>query len=333
MSLLSEPARYFPIRNGRYEVSPGLRPLGAPFGNGAADARLFQIDRQFPIYRENKRRCRSERLDKYLVTRDYAAPVACVVARTLAERFCVEYPDLFIREREPGGSVVLRCRLTGEDLAFDPEGELTGVASGEDLAPPYASALDALACQIPEDIAVVCTAPDGRDWIAALHLCSPSHWGAEQKIGRSFAAAHAPIPGMERTIAASASLVEAMIRRGPFVRFVWGVGADDRLNHHPDPPPGISPEQWRGRVFDPSAPDSPFFLRVERQCLLGLPEVGAAVFTIRVYFIAGSEIRAIPEERAQLRSALLSMSPESLRYKGVAADRDSLLAWLAQPSQ
>ncbi len=172
----------------------------------------------------------------------------------------------------------------------------------------------------------------GRDRIAALHLCSPSHWGAEDKIGKDFRATHAPVPGMERTNAAAASLVEAMVHRGPFVRFIWGVSADNRLNHHPEPPPGITLEAWKGCAFDPSADGSPFYLRVERQGVWGLPEVGAAVFTIRVSFIAGQEIRENAVERDALRAALLSMSPESSVYKGVAECREALIALLNRAS-
>ncbi len=325
--VLPPPARYFPLKSGRYEVTPGLKPLGAPLGNGDADAHLFQIDTGFSRYRENKLRCRAERLGKYVVFDDFTLPVAAAVARFLAMRLCAEYPDLFISEPDADGSCALTCRLTGERLAFDPQMRLLDGGSGPQGAPAYGSAFDALCCQVQEDIAVVRTLPGRGDWIAALHLCSPSHWGAEQKIGRSFVDAHAPVPGMEKVNAAAASLVEAMVHRGPFVRFVWGVGADDRLNHHPHPPPGVGREAWRGRAFDPAA-SPPFFLRVERQALWGLPDVGAALFTIRVSFVDGEEIRARPAERAQLRSALLSMSPASRVYKGVAGCVEEIVRWL-----
>ena len=66
---------------------------------------------------------------------------------------------------------------------------------------------------------------DFRDWLASIHLCAPSHWAAEDKIGLPFTAIHAPIPHIEKVNAAAESLVRAMIHRGPYVRFVWGFAA------------------------------------------------------------------------------------------------------------
>lgn len=320
---LPAPARYFPLGSGRYEVAPGLRPLGTDFGNGAADGYLFQIDTAFDHYRANKLSCRAERLGKYVVRRDYDAPVAAAVARLMTERLAAEYPNLF--KRAPDS---LDCRLPGERLVFGTDLRLVRVEAGAPLSPPYADAFDALCCQIPEDIAIIRAAPGRGDWIAALHLCSPSHWGAEAKIGGDFRATHAPVPGFERVNQAAPSLVAAMIERGPFVRFVWGVSGDARLNHHPEPPPGVDPAAWRGRAFRSDAEGPPCWVRVERQALWGLPEVGAALFAIRTYLLDGNAVRADPAERALLRAGLLSMSPESRAYKSVADDFDALLRWL-----
>jgi hypothetical protein len=55
---LRDPVRYFPIDKGVYEVAPGLRPLGANFGNGMADGWIFQLDSEWPRYRENILECR-----------------------------------------------------------------------------------------------------------------------------------------------------------------------------------------------------------------------------------------------------------------------------------
>src|SRR5206468_2092864 len=97
---------------------------------------------------------------------------------------------------------------------------------------------------------------------------------------------HRPVPGIDKVNQAARSYIEAAIGKGPYVRFVWGFATDRRLNHHPEPPPGMSPESWRGRTFDAGSP-SPFLLRIERQQLWGLPAVRAAVFLIRVSFVDG----------------------------------------------
>jgi hypothetical protein len=328
MHRLPRPARYFPLSGGRYEVAPGLKRLGLPLGNGEADARLFQIDTNFAVYRENELRCRAERLSKYYTTHNFSPQVASAVSRFIAARLHSEYNDLFRLQCQRDDSSVLHCRLTDEVLRFDAKMQLTNVEAAHVPAPAYASALDALCCQIPEDVAVVCTEPKQGDWIAALHLCSPSHWAAEDKIGQDFVAAHAAVPGFAHMNATAPSLLKSMVHKGPFVRFVWGIAPDTRLNCHPEPPPGRASRQEQGLEFGPCSDGSPFYLRVERQCLWGLPHTGAALFTIRISFLSGKEIRTEPRERALLRSALLSMSPESRVYKSVDTCIDQLLTWL-----
>lgn len=326
--ILPPPARYFPPRHGRYEVSPGLKPLGTPFGNGLADDRLFPFDSDFPRFRRNKLRCRAERLDKYVCFSDYDPRAAAAVARFLIARLCEDEPGLFQCETGARGATLLHCRLTGERLTFDADMRLTAADNG--ISPAYASAFDALCCQIPDDLAIV-TRAAGKDRVAALHLCAPSHWAAEEKIGQDFIGTHAPVPGFEKVNAAAPTLVEAMITRGPFVRFTWGIEFDDRLNHHPVPPPGIAAAAWNRRGFDPERADRPtLFLRVERQVVWGLPEIEAACFAIRVFVTDASEIRADPERRTALRAALLSLSPESRRYKGLPDGDcfDSVIAYL-----
>jgi hypothetical protein len=189
--------------------------------------------------------------------------------------------------------------------------------------------MDALACQFPEDIAVVCRdAASGEDWLAKLHLCAPSHWAAADKIGTSWTVTHAPVPGMERSRSAASSLVRVMIEREPTVRFTWGIEFDDRLNHHPQPPPDTEAAVWNRRRRDPACRE-PFFLRVERQVIWGLPAVNAAIFTIRIYHTPASALLSDSERRSALHSALLSMSTESVVYKGLTGCLDEVLASVA----
>lgn len=326
---LPAPARYFPLEKGVYEVAPGLRTLGMPFGNGDADSRVFQLDREFESYRANKLACRSERLGKYHCVRDLSPEVSAAAAWFLVEKYCGEYPDFF---RYSPIERKLVCRLTGEELTFDSEMRLIGIDSPDFVSPPYVSALDALACQVQEDIAVMSGDSGGRNWLSALHLCSPSHWAAESKIGKDFVEIHLPVAGIEKVNKAAASLFEAMVRKGPYVRFVWGFGTDSRLNHHPEPPPGFAADDWRGRVFKRVEGRSPFVLRVERQTTNGLPEVNASVFTIRVSFIDGEEIRSNVRERELMKSSLLSMNEEQLGYKGLRDSVPEIISWFDEKS-
>ena len=299
---LPNPSRYFPIEKGLYEVAPGLRPLGFNFGNGERDKFVFQIDDQFLNYRENKIACYQERISKYFQKSNYSAKVSAAVNSFLVSQIVKEYPELFSFKNG-----TLQCAITEQDIRFSSDPDF----------------LESFCLQIQEDIAVVCGNGE-KDWLAAIHLCSPSHWSAEEKVGKSFVKIHEPIPGIERIKSSAAQLVNGMITKGPWVRFVWGIDSDKRLNHHPISPPGKNSSAWKGRSFNGTS----LFIRYERQVIFGLPEVNAALFFIRTYFIDGNEIRSNSRERDLLRSALLSMNQESLKYKGLAESRDEIILWL-----
>lgn len=306
---LAPVARYTPWTKGVYEVAPALRPFGTDFGNGPADQRLFQLDTELETYRSNKRTCLRERRGKYVRAWKLTREVERAAIELVTTRLAADYPDTF----EVGWEGDARTlESDGRKWVLPPAGPETD-----------SPALDLLARLVPEDIAVVSTA-ENRDWISYLHLCSPSHWAAEEKIGRSFFDTHVPVPGFERVNAAAAGLVDGMIHRGPFVRFVWTLESDPRLNHHPEPPPGVDAVAWDGRDFE----DGRFWVRVERQVTWGLPDVHAAMFFIRVSFVPGEEVLASEELRTTLASSIRSMSEASLAYKGILKSRDRLLGLL-----
>jgi hypothetical protein len=330
---LAPPARYFPLRNGRYTVTPSLYRFGTDFGNGISDTRLFQFDEEFPRFRENKRLCRKERFSKYIAEEKLPCEVREAVIGLLLKRLVTEYPDLFLWTIEKDASGTLNCSLTGETLHFDSKRRLVGVRGQDNTATPYADAIDALCCQFPEDLSVICRdAQTGIDWLAKLHVCAPSHWAPEEKIGKSWSTTHAPVPGMERSRSAARSIVSIMVEREPTVRFTWGIEWDDRLNQHPQTPPA-SHDGMRDLPVPYDRPPEPFCLRVERQVIWGLPEMNAAVFTIRVYRTPASVLRADRARREALHSALLSMSPESQQYKGLAGRSDEILSYLSCTAQ
>ena len=309
MEALPSPALYTPWTNGVYGVAPALRPLGTDFGNGAADARVFQLDSELEKYQQNKRNALRERRGKYALAWKLDREVEQAVIDFFVTRLAAEYPDRFVADWEGEYRV-----LESDDRRW------TLPPSRSDRA---SAALDLLARLVQEDVAVVRTM-DESDWIAYLHLCSPSHWAAEEKIGRSFFETHAPVPHFERVNAASAGLVDAMINKGPFVRFVWTVESDDRLNHHPEPPPGIEKREWDGRDFSHGR----FWVRTERQVIWGLPAVGASIFTIRVGFVPDTVVLASEILRTTLAAGVRSMSPKSIEYKGLVPGRDDLLRLL-----
>jgi hypothetical protein len=319
IALPSTAALYFPPASGKYDVKPGLVPLGTDFGNGAADTRVFQFDAGFAECRKVKQAARAERLGKYYQTREFAPEVAGVVCRFIARRLAEEYPQLFTLA-EDGGALTLCCALTGETLRFDAEMQRV---TGGGAHPPYADPFDALAAQVQEDLAVVRRVAK-KDWASAIHLCFPYRWTAEEKIGLDFVTMHLPVPGMETF--RKPGMVTNMVQFGPFTRFVWELCTDTRLNHHREPPPGIAPEAWQERPFDPRNPQ--LFLRVEREVLWGFPAQEAALLAVRISFRDGEGIRKEAGLREPLCATIESMSAEALRYKGLAESRNDILAWL-----
>ena len=320
---LPAPASYFPLRNSRYDTKPALLPLGTDLGNGASDRHVFQFDAQWPRFRANKMECRTERLNKYVCqTSAFDADLQAAVCGFLAFRLCAEYPAFFVCEAAADKTNVLFCRLTDTHIPLFAED--TGEANKRGAT--RGATWDALCGQFPDDLAVVRVGEAGDETVA-LHLCAPSHWRAEDKIGKNFADMHAPVPGMAKTRTASANLLRGVMQSGPLVRFTWGIEFSNRLNQHPDAPPDVLPAEWSGRSFDPAS-DSPVYLRVERQVLWPLPEVGVFLFFIRVFH---TDVRDLEDvQRAALAEALRLMPPESRQYKGLENTADAVAEWLTQ---
>lgn len=321
---LMQPAIYFPIDGGKFEVGPRLKSLGTDFGQGARDGNFLQLDKEFPRFRDNKLTCRRERLEKYLAAERLDPAVEKAANRFLLDRLLKEHPGFFSEKTHARGSEVL-CSLTGETLCFDSDLKLTEVR-GSQATPSYVSAFDALCSQVQEDIAITQKGETG-DWVAALHLCAPSHWAAEDKIGKDFRVVHEPVPGIEKMNRTADQLVNASIQKGPYTRFVFMFSKDNRLNHHTVPPPGKDLDQWRGWNLDFSE-ECPFYLRVERQVVWGLPALNAFLFSIHIYFTPGDEIRRSAQKRNALIATMGTMTSASLQYKGLKVPPEQLMRWL-----
>lgn len=313
---LPPPTHYFPIDGGRFEVGPRLKALG--------EQKFFQFDSQFPAFRSNKLACRKERLTKYIATHEFSVETEKASIQFIIDRLSVEHPTLFVKTQK-ASEIELECRLTNEVLVFDERLSLKE-ARGSSVTPPYQSAFDALCCQFQEDLAV--TQKDGnRNWVSALHLCAPSHWAAEDKIGKDFRVVHEPVPGIEKMNRTADQLVEASIQKGPYMRYVFMFSKDSRLNHHLEPSPGFSLDEWRGWALDFNE-SCPFYVRVERQVVWGLSAVNAFLFSIHIYFTAGDEIKKDPTLRQNLANTMRTMPLASLQYKGLKVPPETLIDWL-----
>ncbi len=304
--------KYLPFLSGIYSTAPGLASTTKATGR---DALIFQIDESYKLYLNNKEDCRNENIFKYYCEERLNPETIRCVNQYLINQFIKEYPDQFeVNDHD----LSFLNKLTGERFTWNKDWQTVNTSH-------YESLYDALCCQVQEDIAVFQLSNE-EDWLAAIHLCSPNHWAPEEKIGKPFQAIHAPVPGMEKTLLHYRKMLESVVHAGsPFTRFAWGVATDTRLNHHPIPPPAIDAKDWKGREHDNTGT---WYIRTERQNLIGLGSVNTFLFTIRTYFYSVNELSA--DEKKMLLIALQSMSAEALQYKGLSESIKLLEEFLAK---
>jgi dimethylamine monooxygenase subunit A len=304
--------KYLPFLTGVYSTAPGLVP--ASKHETDADKLIFQMDDFYNSYLDNKALCRKENMSKYYCEHNASVETTRLANEYIVQQLQKEHSTYFDYE-ETGDHCILINLLSGELIQWH---KATMQLSNDN----YLSLFDALCSQVQEDLAV-CQLQDTSDWLANIHLCAPNHWAAEDKIGRSFDAVHAPVPGMEKTMPHYFKMLQSVIQKGPFTRYAWGIATDNRLNHHPVAPPGIEQKYWQGRAVNKA---TQLFIRTERQNLVGFPKSNAFLFTIRTYFY---EVNLLEnDEKKALWSAVRSMSPESLAYKGLTGVTDFLLRHL-----
>jgi hypothetical protein len=175
-----------------------------------------------------------------------------------------------------------------------------------------------------EDFAVLDGATATVPWLA---VCLPSRWAPEEKVGRHFAAIHAPVADNAMLLAAGESLARLVTGSERWERFVWTITADPRLHQHPARSDGAWPADL---AADALAARASF--RSERQTFVPIAGTAQAIFTIRVASVPLVDAVTSDEIAARLHAAVASMSADVLAYKGLASARDRLLAWLATRS-
>jgi len=306
--------KYLPFLNGIYSTAPGLSPLTktAP----GEPSLVFTINDGYDHALANKQVCRDEDIHKYYCEARLDTTTLHHVNHYIAGTLAKEHPQHFELQQLNDTHVLLN-RKTGKQICWNDQGLAEGT--------PYLSTFDALCSQVQEDIAVF-QLREQDDWLAAIHLCAPNHWDPREKIGRPFHHIHAPVPGMDRTLKHYPTMLSTIVSRGAFTRFAWGIATDTRLNHHPIAPEKVDHDFWYGRKAEKDQPR--FYVRTERQNLVGFREVNAFLFTIHTYFYDVDSLT--PEEKKQLLLAIQSMSPATLAYKGLANSKPVLEAVLSR---
>jgi hypothetical protein len=161
-----------------------------------------------------------------------------------------------------------------------------------------------VARSIPEDL-MIHRLEGGRDWLAAAHVCFPSHWNPREKVGRTWRDIHGPVP---MDLSSSSKIVRAMVSAGPFERFVWSVVYDDRYDFHPS------------LEYSRFSPGGVVLVKVERQVTVPFPELGCCLFILRQYLVRDYDKEA-------LARAIEGMDAGQREYKGLV-EPGPLLGWL-----
>lgn len=192
---------------------------------------------------------------------------------------------------------------------------------------------DALALDMQEDFVILHDEPGeaGPDLRTRfLSVCFPSNWSPAEKLGLDFSAIHAPVADNALLQAGSRGIVDLALRQTPMLRHVWLLTPSADLAQHPQ----TRRLRWDDalRQADTSGCrliDQAFF-RVERQTTLPLPQLQRAVFLIRVVVAPLTKVLDHhPSRCAELHSALASMSPAVVAYRGMAAVLERLQSELS----
>ena len=152
------------------------------------------------------------------------------------------------------------------------------------------------ALSVQEDLCVLQKQDDHHVLTAAV-MCFPSSWDVREKVGRSIASIHGPVPEFSDVSMTVERMLSAIRIEQPLGRANFLIYTDPEL-HQPR----------REGVAKPMDPKAPRYIRVERQTFRRLPETLAVIFAIHTYIVPESALST--EEHA----ALAILKPELLRH-------------------
>ena len=189
----------------------------------------------------------------------------------------------------------------------------------------------AAASLVADDLVLMRRSDAGWRLVAAS-LCFPSSWTLSEKFGRSLQVIHNPVPGFgegTRTADVIQRIFDNIKGGQSVVRWNWSLQGDATLykplsNDQRDTRATASTRRFPGGLAST-------FIRVERQTLTALPASGDILFTIRIYLDPLDTLARYPDRVPLARSLaaqLEGLDAAQLGYKGLAADRDTLVVQL-----
>ena len=164
------------------------------------------------------------------------------------------------------------------------------------------------------------------DVAECLLVAIPTHWDPAAKLGQNFGEIHQRVADNERLQKAHPPLMNAMINKGPFVRYSWALPSSPALAQNPIVLNKYSQEaQARINTATPMALLKSLNFRVERQTFLQFPELHRGLFAIHIYQKPLLEKLTTQARVDRLADAIESMSPATRAYRAMTDFADQLV--------
>jgi Protein of unknown function (DUF3445) len=339
MILLPEPDPPF-MNEARFDIKADLFPLGTVI-NGKLEQKHFEQDNQLEYFLRERLKLLETQLEmRRLIHTDDETGLAESLHRVFG-LYAKDHPELI--HLEPGGIELkylgLRLQCLSAATRIEPEIErLHPTALGERIAAwlehqsGVARLLDALTLSCQEDI-VIMRGSAHSDWAETAHaealsVSFPSGWDPREKLAENFERIHEPIADNTRLLKASGNTMKALLTKGPFIRYSWGLTINPSLDNNPHSPKPELPQTW---LENPSELVKHTYLRMERQTTFPIPDLERGLFSIRIYVTPLLErLERDPSLRSRLARFVASVKPEVIVYKGMAQITPGILQWLSE---
>jgi len=206
---------------------------------------------------------------------------------------------------------------------------------------------------IQDDIAVMLEGEGGKYYFQAGAVCTAGFWRMKDKLGLPLEEIHLSghVPQYKEKLQTSMNRffqkmkVDRPVLRNNFFFQIVQESVNQRSVDNLDPEELAWSDTTNGpedawdhgnqrpdvMIKNPTVKNIRF--RTERQSLRRLPRSGAIVFTVRTYLEPVTEIAKEPGVPGRLASAINSMGPDVLGYKGAHLWKDALLPYLEEQHQ